>query len=126
MTQTEWFHGSIHKLEVGEILRGGVMPSNFKGISDETKVSITSETSYALLWPRRVAKREGLEQIYVYRVRPLHPITVWIENPKNYGKAVAYIEARTEAAVIEEIVFSDTCNRLGDSYGERDGLGVIL
>ena len=122
---TDWFHGSPHRLEAGEVLRSGLKKTNFSQ-SDETAVSVTSEPDVALMWARKAD--ESAVQVYVYLVQPETAPEVWRSMPKNFGKDVAVLEARTSSATILEIVFGDKNLNLPTDAGKyvRDGRGKIL
>jgi len=122
MTKT-WFHGTPHKLAIGDVLRPGVVEVNFKE-SDKNTVSVTTEESYAMHWARESGKKLGSEQVYVYVVEPIDEPEVWRQGMKNYGKDVAVFEARTASARITEIVFGEGVDSFNDKNYSPTGVVV--
>lgn len=128
-----WYHGTVYPLSVGDVLLPGAKDRNFRQ-SAKDMVSVTGELSHAAQWARKVAKKQGSEQIYIYRVRPLGKVHLWnffdYRTPRGEYLRTAYFELRAERAIIEEIVFGEGIQHMpGDitdgTVRYRDTLGRV-
>ncbi|MGV8846106.1 hypothetical protein [Tessaracoccus sp.] len=99
-----WYHGSPHCLEPGEVLTPGAKDANFPQ-SRPGVVSITTEPDYALRWGREAAEKLSRDHTHVYRVEPIGPVVPWRVRPKNYGEDFAHDEANVPQATVVEMVF---------------------
>lgn len=92
-----FLHGSIHEIQVGDIIRPGIKESNYLQSPTNT-VCLTSDTIRAASWARD--GRFGTEKVWIYEVLPLCPVTLHRVGLSNYGKGFTLWEGRVPRAEV--------------------------
>lgn len=100
------YHGSPYKLNIGDILKPGINPPNFK--DSRSVVSLTSAPARALHWALKANKGSVA---YVYTVEPLGPLEFWRVSLGHAGTKFIAWEITCASAIIIDIAESPKYNK---------------